>query len=384
MTLLYHAVGSVLKRKGRADRTPSVPNTGRPSGTGYVTYESLYTTGNTLQQVLNKVTGSNVLTFPEGEFTFDNFANGYYEGVRVPAACGGIWGSGRNTIFKMTPGTSNKANDTTAVPPSSGTNQCYLIGSYHSGPVYRNFQLLGTDQGHYYNGMRLVGTSGARISNVLIRDVFFNGCYPGYANYPPGETFGFGTNWTDNVSLINCEFDGRHPTSRVKDGGSPFGWNNSTNAYVENVYAHHSKTGMPTFYATTGVHTVGLRAEYNGTGGGVLSAAGINHENVAGTVLHESPTLLIDRAGGNTDLHITLQNGIANNPDVTLTNVVHDAGPNTAFSVMISDGYVDPQGRAQKQTSLPTITKAGAVLTARDANAGNSNPDTATQFFRYH
>lgn len=373
------------KRRGSADRTPGVAPVGRPSGSGYVRYEDLYVSGNTFQQVLNKVTSGDVLTLPEGTFSFSDFANGFYEGFRVPTACGGIWGSGRNTILQMAPNSSTKGSDTTAVPPSSGTNQCFLMGTWHSNTVLRNFQLLGTPQGHPYNGIRVAGASGAVLTGILCQDVFFNGCWPGYANFPPGETFGFGTNWTNGAQLINCEFDGRDATARTPSCASPFGWNNSSNAYVQDVYAHHSKTGMPTFYKTAGVHTVRLRSEFNGTGSGVLSSAGINHEDVTGTVLHESPSLIINRAGGNSGLHVTLNSGVGNNSAVTLTNVTHDAGPTGGcFSVEIDDNYVDPTGLSQTQTTLPTITKGGVTLTGRDSNAGTSSPDPAAQFFRYH
>src|SRR6478736_10316682 len=74
----------------------------RPSGTGYVRWEDLYRSGNSFQAVVNKVTGNRILTLPAGTFTFRDFRNGSYDGIRIgdgaAAGCRGIVGSGRNTI----------------------------------------------------------------------------------------------------------------------------------------------------------------------------------------------------------------------------------------------------------------------------------------------
>ncbi len=76
----------------------------RPSGSGYVRWEDLYRSGDTFQAVVNKVTNNRILTLPEGTFTFRDFRNGYYDGIRVgdgtAAGCKGIVGSGRNTIIR--------------------------------------------------------------------------------------------------------------------------------------------------------------------------------------------------------------------------------------------------------------------------------------------
>lgn len=97
------ALGLAAGQLGNA--TPSAAAIARPTGTGYVRYEDLYSSGNDLQTVINKVTGNRVLTFPEGVFTIpSNFRYGYKDGVRLGnrsggAGCRGLVGSGRNTIF---------------------------------------------------------------------------------------------------------------------------------------------------------------------------------------------------------------------------------------------------------------------------------------------
>src|SRR4051794_37669503 len=97
MILTEQPVSGVLRRAGR-----TLAGNVRPSGPGYVRYEDLYVGGDTLQQTFNRVTGNDILTFPEGEFIFDDgFTNGYYDCIRVPTTCGGIAGSGNGTVFRM-------------------------------------------------------------------------------------------------------------------------------------------------------------------------------------------------------------------------------------------------------------------------------------------
>jgi len=377
---IYHASGGLLRRKGRPDL---VVASGRPSGSGYVRYEDLYVSGDSLRSVLPKVPAGSVLTLPDGAFEFPNFNDqGTSYGLLIPANCAGIWGNGRTTVLQMTPGSSTVAG---SVPTAGGTTNPYrLIGIKNSNTILKNLQVQGTAQGHLYGGVNVTGSSTNPVANVTIDTVFFNGAGPGSDSSPPGETFQLGTNHTDNVRLLNCEFDGRD-----SGGGycsSNIGWNNSTNAYVENTYTHHAWFGHGiTFWQTAGIHTVGLNSQKHGQGG--HGGHGINHENVSGVVLHENPTLIIDRANnGGRGFHITLQQssgqGYSDNPNVSLTGITHDAGPTVpCFSVLIGDTY---DGSQQVQVSMPTVTKAGVTLTARDANVSTSNPLAASQFFRYH
>lgn len=392
--------GAVYKRRNRADRSPGgggvnqvgpVGVSDRPTGTGYVRYEDLFTSGNTFQQVLNKVTGGAVLTLPEGTFSFSDFANGFYEGVRVPASCGGIWGSGLNTVIEMVAGTSTKASDSTAVPAdgSGGTNQCYLLGVWSSNTLLRNFQLVGTSQPHPYNGIRLAGTSAAPLTGITLQYLLTAGAAPGYANFPPGETFVAGANHVTGLQIIGCEFDGRDPATGTRVCASQIGINNSASAYFQDVYSHHSGYGHGmAFYRVAGIHTVRTRCEYNGGASSGFQHAGvaINQEECSGTVLHESPTLIMDSAHNASGFHVTWNSsaadGYADDPNITLTNVTHDAGRDAAgcLALQIGDTYA---GGATPQTSMPTITKGGVTLTPKDSS-NTSGASAAANFIRYH
>jgi hypothetical protein len=365
-----------LAPSGIATATP------RPTGSAYVRYEDLYRPGMTLQQVIQKVPSGKILTFPEGEFTFRNFASpvGWYDGIRITPNCRGLVGSGRNTVFKMVPYTSTKAS---AVPAQSkgGNNPTKLMRIANvNGVVLMNFSLIGTPQGHLYSGLCVT-----QCSNVLVDGLYLRGASPGDWNYPPGETFGLLLWEVTGATVRNTEIDGRD-TAGNRICASPLGGVECRDITVQNVYAHHSRTGAVTFYEVVNLATTDLRAEYNGTGSGGKNAAGINHENVTGRIRHHRPRLIIDRAHGNTGLHVHLQNGKQDVTDIQITDIVHDAGPGAhgCFSVMIGDGYRDPERRTQKQRTLPRVTKNGVTLTPLDANLGTRNANANRNFVRYH
>lgn len=385
----YHAISGSLVRKGRSSVAPPPPPTTRPTGPGYVRYEDLFATGNTLRQVLAKVTGGQVVTFPTGVFEFADFNDqGSSAGLLLPSGCGGLWGSGAGmdgtspaTVFQMTANTSTKASSVPAQSTGS-TNNLRLIETKNNGTIFKNFQLKGTAQGHLYNGLAIFGSSSNPLTNSVVDGVYFNGCNPGNSSSPPGETFAIDTNHTDGCSITNCLLDGRDVGAGA--GSSLIGHNSSTNTFISDTTCQYAWYGCGvTYWLCSGIHTVRLVSQFNGWGG--FGGHGINHENVGGTVLHESPTLKIDLTHGH-GKHISLQQssnyGYVNNPNVSLTDVTHDAGvTGGCFSVLIGDSY---QGHTQQQTSLPAVSKNGVVLTGRDASVSTASPDPSTQFFRYH
>lgn len=356
----------------------------RPTGTAYVTYESLNPTGTlSFRQVVGNVPSGKILTLPEGTFTVSDFSQGYLSGLIVPATCAGIIGSGSGTIFQMVPGSSTKAS---SVPTADfEENECHLMDiNLTHGFLLKNLTVKGTNQGHPYNGVRIGNGTLTNLNNVTIDNVLFSGCAPGYSNFPPGETFMLDTNWTTNTRILNCEFDGRTPWNGAIGCPSQIGYNNSTNCYLENVYAHHAISGGPTFWRCTNVHTINLRSELNGTGGSgdiqtgamdsILNGWGVNHENVSGSILHENPIL---KPGTHAAAHMQVMNYDGTharaNP-VQFTNVTHDGVVIKAFI----------QG-AQFGTPWPAVTKNGVTLTARNTDvSGFASPNGATEYFVVH
>lgn len=371
----YHPRSGNLVRK---DRTTVPVTSGRPTGAAYVRYEDLYINGDTLQQTLNRCTGNRIVTFPEGDFVFRDFANGYVDGIRLGSGgatgCRGLVGSGRGTVFKMAAGSSTKQ---TQGNTTTGTNPCMLITTGNvTSPVLQNFTLLGTDQGHFYNGIQ-VGTS----PDALVDGLYLKGASPGFANYPPGETFGISLWRSPRAYVRNVEVDGRNEAG-TRVSASPIGWNTTTDALIEDSYLHHAVAGMLTFWETTNITSRNVRVEYNGSGGGKLSGTGINHENSGGVIRHYNPSILIDRASGNSGLHMSLQNAHQNEPDVQVIEPIFDAGPTAGcFSLMVSNNY---PGGAQQQTSMPTIVKGGVTLAWLDSAITTSGANPATKAVRYH
>jgi hypothetical protein len=295
--LSYAVSGGVLVRRGGAGGGSI-----RPTGPGYVRYEDVYVTGDDLQDVVNRVTGNRVLTFPEGEFLIpNNFANGYRDGVRMAgsgggAGCRGFVGSGRNTVFKML-----SSNRTAWV---SGASPYMLIDATASSEEpfstveFRNFRIEGTDLGHEYHGLRLQRCKGI-IDNVYITGV------TGFDKVPPGETGSINLFECDNVIIKNVEVDGRRNGVRV--ASSPIMPNNSTNITVEDCYVHHTYTGgggIAWFHCTDAVVTR-VRSEYIGSGPGKQAGACFNHEQTT-QITYWDPVMICDRNAVGGGLHMTL------------------------------------------------------------------------------
>jgi hypothetical protein len=361
----------------------------RPTGAGYVRYEDLYATGDTLQQVFQKVTGTHagkVLTFPAGEFTWSNFKSpiGYHDGIRIPTTCRGVAGSGiGQTRFRMIPNSSTEGiYDST----TSGVNPLWMwFIDNVSNSLFQDFTFVGTEQGHHYNGLGIDHGPGA-----VVQRVKFIGANRGYANYPPGETFSLGLNHCNNVQVIDVECDNRDEVTGLRKGCSGVGFNNLSSPVVKRVYTHHGLAGMLTFWNITGgVTTEDIHTWTQGTNGGILSSCGINHENVTGPVRHTRPKLII--AGRFSDQKLTEDNGqhlgfgnsFADMPDCEIYDPIFDKNehPSGCFSVMISDGYP-----SQKIVTMPKIYFNGVLAQVKDRNNLGSmtgiTPSNA--WIRYH
>lgn len=361
---------------------PVMTTMARPSGTAYVRYEDLQTGGLTMRQIIAKVPNGKILTLPDGIYEIQDFNDpqGFYEGLRVLPNCAGIIGSGRNTIIRMTANSSTFGSYANGLSTAGQSNYCTIIGCATSGQTIQNLQLQGTNQGHEYNGLQMYGEANAHVTGQSCKNVYFNGFGVGSGNFPPHETMQLGVFDSDNFSLVGCEFDGRNPTTKTTGwSASPVGFSVSSGAFVQDVYAHHNKFSMPTFYMVNGIHTVNLRSQYN--------YIGINHEDISGTVLHESPMLICDHyTNPAANVHTSIGNAttVGNDPNISFTNVIHDAGPfSGCFAMYVYDNYVDPSGAGNAQTSVPTVSKNGTSLALKDANLTDIG-DPNKNYFRFH
>lgn len=376
MILTQQPTSGVLRRAGRG-----IAGDVRPTGADYVRYEDLYVSGDTLQQTINRATGNRILTFPEGEFVFDQaFTNGYHDCIRIPTTCRGIAGSGDGTVFRFPAGLASAAKRTIGTDGIDGTNPLYLFFIDNvSNAYFGHFKLVGDpDPGLYYNGIGINNGPDSIFENLKLV-----GASPGFSNFPPGETFGIGINHCDRTTVRDCDVDGRDETG-TRVCASPIGWNNSTDSFMVNGYYHHAKTGMVTWYKITNVTTYNVRSEYNGSGGGNQSGDAFNHERVAGIVQHNNPTLICDynSAGGNRGLHMSMGSD-ESTATYTINEPVFDAAglPNGGcYAVYFPKVYA---GSPTTQMSMPTIIKNGVTLSMIDSSVSTTGANRNTTYVLY-
>lgn len=375
MILTQQPVNGVLRRAGRA-----VAGGVRPSGADYVRYEDIYVSGDTLQQTFNRVTGGKILTFPEGEFVFDQaFTNGYHDCIRIPTTCRGIAGSGEGTVFRFPAGLASQTKRDIGVNGIGGTNPLYLFFIDNVANAYfGNFKLVSDpDPGLYYNGIGINNGPDSVFENLKLV-----GASPGFSNYPPGETFGIGINNSNRLMIRDCEVDGRDETG-TRVCASPIGWNNCRDSFMVNGYYHHARTGMVTWYKVTNATTTNVRSEYNGSSGGDQSGDAFNHERVSGTIEHNNPTLICNyQSSGNKGLHMSM-----GSDESTATFIIREPNFDSAglpndgcFAVYFPKIYA---GSPTTQVSMPTIIKNGVTLTMIDSAVSTTGADRTKTYVLY-
>lgn len=224
---------------------------GRPSGVGLIPYESLPNAG-TVVATSNQIAAGQQVTFPPGTLEAVGFAaNGY--GLLWWVNVAGVRGSGVDqTVFQMRPGTSTSASKVPAQPVNPGgvtdvTNPLWLARVGGAGPnskgvavtvavTLSGFTLLGTAQGHMYNGLQLYYADGSNLSDLLIKAI------PGNNSANPGETFSIGTVQGKNITFTRIEVDGKDATGKVV-AASGVGLNNSDLITMNDCYIHDSQFG---------------------------------------------------------------------------------------------------------------------------------------------
>ena len=234
----------------------------RPTGPGYVRYEDLYRPGDSVTDAMNRLTSPAAVTFPPDEFLLTDFKSFTKSGVLTNGAINcdanlvrGIIGSGRGTlggstgtVFKMVPNSSTVGG--TAVTPTQtqgGTTQVWIVRAIQcaSALTFRNFQLVGTAQGHNYHGLGIYKPAG----DVTIQNVLISGT-EGNNGAPPGETFGFGVTMGSAVNKLlieDCEYDGRRSTAAGSEwfGAGGFHAGQSVGTIFNRCTAHHTRVSSP-------------------------------------------------------------------------------------------------------------------------------------------
>lgn len=292
------------------------PPAGPPTGAGIVAYESLPNRGN-LVATVNGVTPAAQVSFQPGTFEFSDFTGGvtdygFLAWQTATAGPKGLRGSGPGaTVFQMRPGSSTRAVD---VPPQStfatgGTNPLYLLRA-DAGTVLSGFSLLGTDQGHLYNGLNLYEGAGATVTDVRVKGI------PGDNSANPGETFAVNMYRGTNTRLERVEVDGRNAAG-TKVAASGVGVNFGTGNTITDLYVHDLAHGHGVAaYTTANLALVRPRVEN--------SYRGLNFERVTGTVTITQPTLRGQlEPNGSPAPHIAIASDTGS-ASYTITDPVHD------------------------------------------------------------
>lgn len=252
-------VGSLMAERDELARQLALAK-GRPTGIDptvgvpYVTYESLYRTGDTITDALNRLSIPAVVTFPEGQFRFSGRSAKTRSGVETEAGINldkdmvcGIWGAGPGTLG----GSSGTVFvDTAGRPGKSGSHMIRSVGASR-GLVLHGFQVVGADQGADFQGIYVYAPTGP----ILAEDLLISG-WQGSSASPPGETFGllvYTTKGPQPVTVRRVECDGRRTL-----GGDIFGTVGITlgkgvGGVVEDCYVHHNRiSARVVLYHTTG------------------------------------------------------------------------------------------------------------------------------------
>lgn len=254
-----------------------------PSGPDITPYAN--TTGSTLSQRAESAGAGKRVSFPQGTYTFSDFNDSTVTyGFRVLIA-NGVLGSGRSwTKFQMVPMSSTQASRVPVSNPPTSNGQVNPLRLMRVGwednanPVQvAGFSLLGTNQGHLYNGLEIYRVKpGSTVSDVLVKGI------PGDLSREPGETFSMSffrceSTTANPLEVSNVEIDGRDDSGTMV-AASGIGVNFGTNFQFTNVNSHHMKMAHAyALYETSNLSFTNCRAtdtEING----------FNFENVSGTV----------------------------------------------------------------------------------------------------
>jgi hypothetical protein len=386
------AVNSSMASGGKAVQFGGIPSPsptgGRPTGPGYVRYEDLLLSGETLAgadptKVMARLAQAAVITFPEGEFIGHDFNNGYFACIDIPKLCTGLWGSGpgtlggsTGTIFSIAPGSSTKGGTTPGAPTQTqgGTTQCTVLRqlSGSGGFILKNLQVRGTDQGHNFHGVEISNNAGA----VLFDGIFVNG-WQGDNGSPPGETFGSSIyNAGGGSTITNCEADGRRVLGGTIFGAVGFTVGRQYGSTWENVWSHHCRAASVVFYRSFHVRTTNVRTGSDWTNitrdadpGPDLVGGPWNHEN-CGDIVHTNAVMYDTRSGhgvnmtfSNGNFNGTLQGHNVNATNGSLTMI------NPKYSTLYSDNLLYIQswqtgidgGSPDTMSTPPLIVKSDTV-----------------------
>lgn len=283
--------------RSRAKSLLGPARTARPSGTDYIRYEDLYRSGDSVGAALARLTSPKIVTFPEGRFSCRDFNSGYLAGIAVPALCRGIVGSGpgtlggsTGTVFTMDSWSSTKGNGKrdsngnlyVPVQGSSTPTQLVLLkqANQKAPAMWKNFQIVGSEQGHIFSGFQIHETAGAnQFDNLLVAG------WSGNAGAPPGETAGLAVSGRGAHTAVRVEADGRRTVGGQVFGAMGITFQNTSGATFRSCYSHHMRTANFVMFQSVDGRMVDCTSDALSAGNLGIGNGGVNLERTAGWVL---------------------------------------------------------------------------------------------------
>jgi len=294
------SASAVDTARARAKSLLGPAQTTRPTGTDYIRYEDLYRSGDSVGGALARLTSPKIVTFPEGRFSCRDFNSGYLAGIAVPALCRGIVGSGRGTlggstgtVFTMDAWSSRKGNGARDgsghlyVPAQDGSTPCQLVllkqANQKAPAVWKNFQVVGSEQGHIFNAFQVFETAGAnQFDNLLIAG------WSGNDGAPPGETYGLAVSGKGAHTVTRVEADGRRTIGGQVFGAMGITFQNSSGATFRSCYSHHMRCANFVMFQSLDGKMVDCTSDAASAGSLGIGNGGINLERTAGWTLTNS------------------------------------------------------------------------------------------------
>jgi hypothetical protein len=274
--------------------------------------------------------GAKAIALPSGTLTLHDFLAGdeRIDAARIPAASAGLVGAGvdRSTIT-LSPHSSTRKSRVPTVEYEVNPLNAVRVSGAHA--VVGDLTLLGTPQGHTYNGLRIERSTDPRIANVKVVGI------PGDMDRPPGETFGINDYKTVGARYDHVEVDG------AGVGAAGFAANGSQDISVCDASSHDNKVSMGfAFWHVKNITMIDCTAVRNGF-------TGFNFERVSGTVKLVRPVAQDNRW----DMRVASDQGSATytviDPDMTHTQV-----PGTWTVELPSTYYKHPSLQKRSQIHL--------------------------------
>ena len=203
--------------------------------------------GRRLSARLVKLSPRQRARFPAGTFGDPDFVDpsNYPVYMTYSSSAGGWVGAGIDRTVIAMPAYTSAQGARVPAQATGDTNQFTLVRVDGSASV-SGLTLLGTPQGHLYNGLQIFRGDRARITDVRIKGI------PGDNGAPPGETFSLNNYRSTDTTITGLEVDGTD-SSGTPVAASGIGNNYCSGLAVNDSYLHDCAYGAGiTEYECTG------------------------------------------------------------------------------------------------------------------------------------